>query len=344
MKISVIDLFCGGGGATQGFIDAGAHVVLAIDNWDKAIKLHELNHPDLPILNYELGGNFQDLVNLFLEFIDESTNHVHLHGSPPCQDLSNASSGNEKDGMKMVNWFIELAKVFEKICLISGWTYSWSMENVVPAKKYLDGNKIKNVVINSADEGVAQTRKRVFAGEGWIYEKSYHKNEWKSIIDVLPHLDKEVKIMESMKGKGKYNDFTTRSQMKTITGISPFMFKFKDRFTVNTAGFVNSKNGGDEFGNMRYSRFINEPVKTIHNNQPILRFMKDENDYSRLRTLTIEEISILMGYPNFKYDLDIVNKKDTHQIIGNMVCPPVAKGIIEGIHRKKNIKTLFHSW
>lgn len=343
MKISVIDLFCGGGGATQGFIDAGANVVLAIDNWDKAIKLHELNHPDLPILNYQLGGNFQELIDLFLEFVDLE-GHIHLHGSPPCQDLSNASTGDEKEGMELVNWFIELCNRFGEVCSILGYTFSWSMENVVPAKKYLDENKITNVVINSANEGVAQTRRRVFAGEGWIYEKSYHENEWKSIVDVLPHLDDEVKIMESMRGKGKYNDFTTRSQMKTITGISPFMFKFRDRFTVNTAGYVNSNNGGDEFGNMRYSRFIDQPVKTIHNNQPILRFMKDENEYSRLRTLTIDEISILMGYPNFKYDLDIVNKKDTHQIIGNMVCPPVARSIIDGIHRKKNMKTLFSNW
>ena len=36
-KMNVLDLFCGCGGFTQGFVDAGFNVVAGIDIWDKAI-------------------------------------------------------------------------------------------------------------------------------------------------------------------------------------------------------------------------------------------------------------------------------------------------------------------
>ena len=35
--VAVIDLFCGMGGFSQGAIDGGATVIIAVDSWDAAI-------------------------------------------------------------------------------------------------------------------------------------------------------------------------------------------------------------------------------------------------------------------------------------------------------------------
>ena len=92
MKIQVIDFFCGGGGATKGFVEAGAYVSLAVDSWGSAMRLHELNHPEIPFILRELGGDFEETYLMVDEFIEPTIKHIHLHGSPPCQALSTAST------------------------------------------------------------------------------------------------------------------------------------------------------------------------------------------------------------------------------------------------------------
>ena len=53
--IAVIDLFCGMGGFSQGAIEAGAKVVLAVDLWQEALYVHFHNHPGTPIKRMTLG-------------------------------------------------------------------------------------------------------------------------------------------------------------------------------------------------------------------------------------------------------------------------------------------------
>lgn len=338
MKIQVIDLFCGGGGASQGFKEAGAKVALAIDNWEPAIKLHQYNHPEIPIMNYQLGNDIQEIINLFFEFLEEG-GHVHLHGSPPCQAISTASVQNYRtdEGYFMLNWFIELANVFGDLCRYMGYSYSWSCENVLPFKSYCIERKIPFFQINSAELGTPQDRKRVIAGEGWIYEPKLRREQWISVKQALPYLDHEIKsskIQSLNWGKKKMN---TSYPMKTITGISQHQIFVKEKLILNVAGYVNGKS------RKTWENDISLPSRSIHNNTPILRYDIDENKAEKFRILTLDEICILMGYPNFKYEIPNVKlmKKDIRQIIGNMVTPSVSKAIIEGIVKKTSMKTLF---
>jgi DNA (cytosine-5)-methyltransferase 1 len=45
-EMTVIDFFCGGGGFSEGFRQAGFKVIWAIDNWKPAVNTHKENHPD----------------------------------------------------------------------------------------------------------------------------------------------------------------------------------------------------------------------------------------------------------------------------------------------------------
>jgi len=49
-----VDLFAGYGGASTGATNAGYDVVLAVDNWEHAVGVHQLNHPQTQHLCMEL--------------------------------------------------------------------------------------------------------------------------------------------------------------------------------------------------------------------------------------------------------------------------------------------------
>ena len=324
--IAVIDLYCGMGGFTQGAVEAGATVILSCDFWEEAVKVHKLNHPGIPCLQLKLGSPSD--WKLIKQYIDKYPNyHIHLHGSPPCQALSNASSTDPSKGMPLILHFLDLVKKLNPD--------SWSMENVVPMRKRLPEGT-PSVVLNSADFGVPQTRRRCIAGEGWLANPSHSKEEWVSVIEVLPHLENE--LITHLQGYSR-----TRPVMKNgkHTGVNtprlpPDGCKTLDQpsFTVCAASMnlfklealgSNSKRSQD--------RTILEPSKTIcgSGNQVGARIFNHEEKPIKIRSLTIEETLTLQGFnPNF--DLSIVKtQKSRWTLIGNAVCPPVAKAIIEGI-------------
>ena len=89
--IYVIDLFCGAGGFSQGAVDAGATVVLGVDNWPEALAIHAANHAHTEHWCLELGGCRETFVNELKGFIEMKGlvgRHVHIHASPPCQNLT----------------------------------------------------------------------------------------------------------------------------------------------------------------------------------------------------------------------------------------------------------------
>lgn len=185
--IEVVDLFCGGGGFSTGAIQAGAKVVLAIDCWKPALNVHHANHPNVETADMELGGSIVQTAVFIREHLTPGS-HFHLHGSPPCQALSNASNRDSEEGMVLVNWFIDLVRYMKP--------NSWSMENVVPVAKKIDKHRPSTpyVKLNSADFGVPQTRNRIFAGEGWVAEPTHSKDDWVSVIEALPHLQGELEM------------------------------------------------------------------------------------------------------------------------------------------------------
>ncbi len=327
MKVAVIDLFCGMGGFSQGAIEAGAKVVLAVDLWDEALKVHAKNHPNTPIKRMTLGEKYH--FSLFKREVDKWRKlgyHVHIHGSPPCQALSNASSRNPEEGMPLVIWFLECVKYADPD--------SWSMENVVPVRKRLPEGT-HSVILNSADFGVAQTRRRCFAGEGWVANPSHTKDEWLGVIDVLPHLNG---LMDSGRANAKTTGINPKTGKKE--GGSGFLFRELDNpsYTIMTSprklvtNFKLEALGSN--ANRKNDREISQPSKTIcgSGNQTGARiFNHTEPKPEKIRSLTIQETLILQGFSP-DYDMTAANtQKARWTMIGNAVVPAVAKAVIEGI-------------
>ncbi len=75
--MKVIDLFCGAGGFSLGFKQAGFDIILGIDLWERALETHKLN----------IGGDVLNADVRDLEIKDLPACDV-LIGSPPCPDFS----------------------------------------------------------------------------------------------------------------------------------------------------------------------------------------------------------------------------------------------------------------
>ena len=337
--IVVIDLYCGMGGFTQGAVEAGATVILSCDFWDEAVKVHKLNHPGIPCLQLKLGSPSD--WKLIKKYIDKYPNyHIHLHGSPPCQALSNASSTDASKGMPLILHFLDLVEKLNPD--------SWSMENVVPMRKRLPEGT-PSVVLNSADFGVPQTRRRCIAGEGWSANPSHSKEEWVSVIQALPHLQEELithlqgysrtrPVMKNGKHTGVNTPRTPPDGCKTldepsftVCAASMNLFSMDSgRANAKTTG-INPKTGKKEGGSGYLSRSLDNPSYTIMTS-PRNIVTHDEEKPIKIRSLTIEETLIIQGF-NPNYDLSTTKtKKSRWTMVGNAVCPPVARAIIEGIH------------
>ena len=324
--IVVFDLFSGMGGFTQGAIDAGASVALAVDLWGDSNRVHRDNHPQVKVLNIELGH--RDHWRLFKRMVDEWRSkgyHVHIHGSPPCQALSNASNRDASEGMPLVIWYLEMVKKVKPD--------SWSMENVVPVRKRLPEGT-PSVILNSAYFGVPQTRRRCFAGEGWLAEPTHSKDEWVSVLDALPYL-KELIRPPSMKNHwSKDRDINT--PFPTITSQSVNQI----RVNVNTTGGGSSNNTRivsrrRKKGEEPQSYLPTRPAHTITQVQHIIENISvpslRDNTPQKIRSLTISETLVLQGFSP-DYDLSsATTQKARWTMIGNAVPPPMAAAVIRGI-------------
>ena len=75
----IIDLFCGCGGFSKGFENAGYTVELAIDSWKDAIETFNINHKK----KSGVTKNIYDYTNDEIKDFGRKNNIVGIIGGPP---------------------------------------------------------------------------------------------------------------------------------------------------------------------------------------------------------------------------------------------------------------------
>ena len=135
--LKVLDLYCGAGGFSEGFRQAGFDVVMGIDNWQTALDSHSQNGLGAS-LNYDMlklvdEGGYKQAKRLAKEIQDTHGRIDVLIGSPPCTEFSYAKKGGKGDiekGMLLVRaHLVMVAAIQPKF---------WLMENVPRLKKAID--------------------------------------------------------------------------------------------------------------------------------------------------------------------------------------------------------------
>jgi DNA (cytosine-5)-methyltransferase 1 len=162
-KLQLVDLFCGAGGMTLGFVRAGFEVAAAFENWDCAIKSYRRN----------LGNHIKRAA--IDDDLDLPTATVII-GGPPCQGFSSAGSRRDDDHRNtLVAVFARLiakhrprAFVFENVeGFLTGGAGRFVVDLLDPLIEA--GYRIHLRKVNAANFGVPQHRKRVLGigGLGW---------------------------------------------------------------------------------------------------------------------------------------------------------------------------------
>ena len=199
-SMNVVDLFCGIGGFSIGFSQAGFNVIAASDHDKYVAESHKLNFPDIPFIKGDIRND-----NIKKEIIDAIGNKKVdvLVGGPPCQGFSifgkrrfvkNEEMPKEHDPRNdLVFSFFEMVEmispewvIMENVPGITSFDKGKYVKNLINKLKKIGYSSIENHIINCASFGVPQTRKRfiLIAHKGkyvlpWPKDKYYESpKEW----------------------------------------------------------------------------------------------------------------------------------------------------------------------
>ena len=153
----VVDLFCGCGGLSLGFVKAGMEIVAAFDNWTDALAVYRNNfrHP-------AIRADLMD-IDTSVELIRPYAPDMII-GGPPCQDFSSAGKRDENNGRGDLT--VAYAEIISRIR--PQWFVMENVERILKTQKLQDaihifrnsGYGLTYTVLNAALCGVPQRRKR----------------------------------------------------------------------------------------------------------------------------------------------------------------------------------------
>lgn len=169
MTLNAIDLFCGAGGLSLGFQQAGFNIIVGVDNEPAALETFEYNHKGSVGLNADLSQ--QETFDLILKTAGDKKIDVIIAG-PPCQGFSLTGPRNFDDPRnKLYLAVIEMVKQYQPKGFIienvpgMATMYNGQVKDEVLRRFDEMGYNIACQILKACDYGVPQMRKRlVFMG------------------------------------------------------------------------------------------------------------------------------------------------------------------------------------
>lgn len=300
--MKAIDLFAGAGGFSTGAQMAGCKVAWAANHWQEAVNVHADNHPGTEHV-------CQDL-----QQADWSTVPAHdlLLASPSCQGHSRARGKDRAhhDAQRSTAWAVVSAAEYHRpaVALIENVPEfaQWTLYPAWCAAMNALGYALQPMILDAADHGVAQHRRRLFI----VGTRSKHPLE----LTFAPqaHVG-SGQVIDFDAGRWSQIDKPGRAQA-TLARIRSGRSTHGERFVAPYFGSGSGLTG----------RSLSRPVGTITTRD---RWAVIDGD--RMRMLSVPECRRAMGFPD-SYRLP-ERAKDAMHMLGNAVCPPVARDVINAL-------------
>lgn len=299
-----IDLFAGAGGFSTGAAQAGCRVVWAANHWPIAVQWHAANHPDTT-------HSCQDLQQA--DFRD-APDHDLLLASPACQGHSRARGADRPhhDALRSTAWAVvtcaevhrPAAAIVENVPEFA----QWALYPAWCAAMNALGYALAPMVLDSADHGVPQHRRRLFV----VATRSTHPVELR--LAAREHVPAS-RVIDFAAGRWAAVHKPGRSP-NTLARVAAGRRRFGDRFLAPYYG-----SGSGETG-----RSLDRPIGTLTTRA---RWALIDGD--RMRMVLASEGRALMGFP-VRYRLPVSEAQAWH-LLGNAVAPPQACDVIEALRR-----------
>jgi DNA (cytosine-5)-methyltransferase 1 len=155
--MKAVDLFCGCGGMSLGFQNAGVEVLAAFDNWEPAINIYGDNFQH-PVHNIDLNAaNAVEQIR--------ALNPEMIIGGPPCQDFSIAGSRNMGERANLTIRFANIVSEVRPMWFVMENVYNIERMPILPKARTIfqkAGYGLTVRILNASHCGVPQTRRRFF--------------------------------------------------------------------------------------------------------------------------------------------------------------------------------------
>jgi DNA (cytosine-5)-methyltransferase 1 len=167
-KHTVIDLFCGAGGLSKGFLDAGYKILVGVDFDDAALKTFVNNHGQARAVKLDLNNH--DNIEILVDIVNEIGESIDvLVGGPPCQGFSLAGKREEEDERNSLYLaMVKTASILKpKVVVLENVPGMLTLYDGKAKQRILQdfeelGYKMNVKVMYAAEYGVPQIRKRAF--------------------------------------------------------------------------------------------------------------------------------------------------------------------------------------
>jgi len=318
-----IELFCGCGGLSTGFLDAGVKVTAGFDIDRRAIEAYNYNHAHRGSRGFVIDlscANGKELLAIAgVSKID------FLIGGPPCQPFSIVGKrlGGADQRADMIYHFVRLVRELDPKAIL--------FENV-PNLSRIDGGrlfdrllsqlrgqgyKICSKILTAADFGVPQVRRRLFALGAEVRALAFPKETHGEGDLLRKRLRPHVTAREALEDLPPAGDFGecgihnheptehTPDMLSRLAKLEPGQREagsFHDRLHPNRPSFT-LRAGTGNFS----------PLRPIH--------------YKYNRVVTVRESARLQGFCDEFIWPDWIPRLQQYRQVGNAVPPPLAAAI-----------------
>lgn len=318
-SLKYIDLFSGAGGFSLGFDNKGFQNVFSVDIEPSFCETYNHNFPSHNLIQKDIC----DVTDAELKYLKEYDEIDVVIGGPPCQGFSIAGNIGRKfiddPRNKLFKEFVRVVKVVEPTYFI--------MENVARLYNHNKGNtrreiindfenlgyKVECKILNSADYGVPQVRKRViFIGTKNSQKILFPKKEVDKYVTVKEALSSYPKLESGQ--ESKIPNHIAMSHSEQMLHKMSFVSDGGDRNEIPEQ--IRPKSG-DVRKYIKYSS--DKPSVTVTGD------MRKIFHYEQNRALTVRELAKLQSFPD---DFEFKGTKiSQQQQVGNSVPPKMAEAI-----------------
>jgi DNA (cytosine-5)-methyltransferase 1 len=344
MNKKIIDLFSGCGGLSKGFEEAGFKVALAIDLWQDAIDTFNYNHKD----KVAMCKDISELDNEFLEKFKRKNDIVGIIGGPPCQGYSTVGKRNINDSRNYL--YLEYCRIVENIK-----PEFFVIENVKGILTLNEGSfkddiierftnlgyNVSYKILNAADYGIPQNRKRVFfvgiKNKKFSFPKEFdYKVSTKEALSDLPNLNNISSHLEeynyAIEPENDYQKELRKNNEKILNHDITIHSEQTKRIIEKIKDGGNISDLPNEYWNVRKYNKAFQRMNSILPSNTIDTGHRNYFHYSENRIPTVRENARIQSFSD-----DFIfrgSKTSQYKQVGNAVPPLLAFEIAKEIKKQ----------